>query len=199
MKALIKNIIRSIKKDTSKTSINTLKSSNVIGLNIGKNSVNNANINVKYPVNSKIVIGENCLIYGNISTESQEAQISIGNNVFIGNTTIFSVINISIEDDVLISSDCLIQDSDNHSLSRKIRKKDCADWKEKGIQQWEFVKSEPIKICAGSWRGAKSIILKGVTIGEGAIVGAGSVVTKDVAPYTIVAGNPAKFIKNALP
>ncbi|MBW7952730.1 MAG: antibiotic acetyltransferase, partial [Chitinophagaceae bacterium] len=41
----------------------------------------------------------------------------------------------------------------------------------------------------------RSIILKGVTIGEGAIVAAGSVVTKDVAPYTIVGGNPAKFIK----
>lgn len=49
------------------------------------------------------------------------------------------------------------------------------------------------------WLGANSIILSGVTIGKGAIVAAGSVVTKDVPPYTIVGGNPAKFIKNRVP
>jgi maltose O-acetyltransferase len=38
--------------------------------------------------------------------------------------------------------------------------------------------------------------LKGVTIGRGAIIGAGSIVTKDVAPFTLYAGNPAKFIRN---
>lgn len=199
MKVFLKKIFWFIKQQISKENITTTKKYNIPGLIIGENSINNANICVKYPENSKIVIGNNCLINGNISVESKDAQISIGKNVFIGNTTIFSVISIIIEDDVLISSDCLIQDTDNHSLSREIRKKDCADWKEKGMQQWEFVKSEPIKICKGSWIGAKSIILKGVTIGEGGIVGAGSVVTKDVAPYTIVAGNPAKFIKNALP
>ena len=46
------------------------------------------------------------------------------------------------------------------------------------------------------WIGTRSLILAGVTIGEGAVVGAGSVVTKDVAPYTVVAGVPAKFIKD---
>ncbi|MCB0501084.1 MAG: hypothetical protein KDD32_00210 [Bacteroidetes bacterium] len=46
-----------------------------------------------------------------------------------------------------------------------------------------------------AWIGFNVIILKGVTIGEGAVVGAGSVVTKDVPDYTIVVGNPAKLIK----
>lgn len=55
---------------------------------------------------------------------------------------------------------------------------------------------EPITIGNDVWIGACSIILKGVTIGDGAVVAAGSVVTKDVEPYTIVGGNPAKFIKN---
>lgn len=199
MKPLIRFFFSFIKNNRTVNSINAVKSNNITGLSLGNNSVNNANINVKYPESSKIIIGDDCLINGNISTESREANIYIGNNVFIGNTTIFSVINVIIEDDVLISSDCLIQDTDNHSLSRGIRKKDCGDWKERKMQQWEFVESKPIKICAGSWIGSKSIILKGVTIGEGAIVGAGSVVTKNVDPYTVVAGNPAKFIKNALP
>ena len=53
----------------------------------------------------------------------------------------------------------------------------------------------PITICDGVWIGARAIILPGVTIGEGAVVAAGAVVTKDVDPFTVVGGNPAKFIK----
>lgn len=53
-----------------------------------------------------------------------------------------------------------------------------------------------ITICDDVWIGAGAIILNGITIGKGAIVGAGSIVTKDVEPYTIVAGNPAKKIKD---
>ena len=53
----------------------------------------------------------------------------------------------------------------------------------------------PITICDGVWIGARAIILPGVTIGEGAVVAAGAVVTKDVEPFTVVGGNPAKFLK----
>ena len=53
----------------------------------------------------------------------------------------------------------------------------------------------PITICDGVWIGARAIVLPGVTIGEGAVVAAGAVVTKDVEPWTVVGGNPAKFIK----
>lgn len=49
------------------------------------------------------------------------------------------------------------------------------------------------------WIGFRAIILSGVTIGEGSIVGAGAVVTKDVEPYTIVAGVPAKLIRSRVP
>jgi galactoside O-acetyltransferase len=58
---------------------------------------------------------------------------------------------------------------------------------------------KPVKIEDKVWIGFNSIILKGVTVGEGAIVGAGSVVTKDVPPYTIVAGNPARIIRELTP
>ena len=57
------------------------------------------------------------------------------------------------------------------------------------------IDDQDIVIMDDVWIGANAIILKGITIGEGSIVGAGSVVTKDVEPYTIVAGNPAKKIK----
>ena len=53
-----------------------------------------------------------------------------------------------------------------------------------------------MRICRNAWIGAGATILPGVTIGENAVVAAGAVVTKDIAPDTIVGGNPAKFIKN---
>ena len=55
--------------------------------------------------------------------------------------------------------------------------------------------AKAIRINGYSWVAARAIIMPGVTIGEGVIVGAGSVVTKDVEPWTVVGGNPAKFIK----
>lgn len=54
----------------------------------------------------------------------------------------------------------------------------------------------PIVIGDDVWIGINATVLPGITVGHGAIVGAGSVVTKDVAPNTVVAGNPARFIKN---
>lgn len=54
---------------------------------------------------------------------------------------------------------------------------------------------EPIVIGANAWVAGWSIVLPGVTIGEGAVVGAGAVVTKDIAPWTVVAGNPARVVK----
>jgi len=62
-------------------------------------------------------------------------------------------------------------------------------------QAWRPLITKPIVICDGVWIGARAIILPGVTIGEGAVVAAGAVVTRDVPPFTIVGGNPAKVIK----
>lgn len=58
---------------------------------------------------------------------------------------------------------------------------------------------KPIKLCKGSLVGMESFVLPGVTIGEGAIVGAGSLVTKDVPAWTIATGRPAKVVKHIPP
>lgn len=62
-------------------------------------------------------------------------------------------------------------------------------------KDWDNVITKEITICKKAWIGMNVIILKGVTIGEGAVVAAGSVVTKDVPPYRVVGGNPAQIIK----
>lgn len=57
------------------------------------------------------------------------------------------------------------------------------------------MEAEPITIGNNVWIGGSATILPGVSIGDNAVVGAGSVVTRDVAPNTVVAGNPAKVIR----
>lgn len=162
---------------------------------IGKDTQIKGHIDLSRAPNSKLIIGDDCLICCSISLETNDAIVEIGNNVFIGDQTrIICSNSITIESDILISYDCLIQDSDNHNMDYEIRKKDLADWK-KGYHDWSTHTSKPIKISFGSWIGAKVIVLKGVTVGEKSIVGAGSVVTKDVEPLTLVAGNPARVLK----
>lgn len=60
----------------------------------------------------------------------------------------------------------------------------------------QYIYPKPIKVGNNVWIGSNATILQGVTIGDGAIIGANAVVTKDVEPNTIVAGVPAKFIRN---
>ena len=68
------------------------------------------------------------------------------------------------------------------------------EWHE-GRKDWTHVAHAAVTIKDKAWIGFNVSILKGVTIGEGAVVGAGSVVTRDVAPYSVVAGNPVRLIR----
>ena len=167
----------------------------VNGLKLGSNTDINGKIDIR--VNGgEVIIGSDSLIEGMIVTETKYSRVNIGNNVFIGGSSIIdAVTNIIIEDDVLISYQCIIQDSDNHSLKYSLRKNDTADWKNNRYHNWELTSKKPVKILKGAWIGARVIILKGVTVGVGSIVGAGSVVTKDVPDWTVVAGNPAQVVR----
>ncbi|MEO6490554.1 MAG: acyltransferase [Ferruginibacter sp.] len=144
-----------------------------------------------------ISIGTDCNILGTIIVYSPFAKVIIGDRVYIGpGTMIICYDEVRIEDDVLISWDCTIMDTNAHSLVFKDRANDVLDWNLGHEQKnWTSVESKKILVKSKSWIGFKSIVLKGVTIGEGAIIGSGSVVTKSIDDYSIAAGNPAKFIK----
>jgi acetyltransferase-like isoleucine patch superfamily enzyme len=174
-------------------------------LRVGNNTILES---MKYEIrgdeknNVKISIGDDSLISGSYIIDNNFGKISIGSRTFIGGGLFISAIGIEIGDDVMISWGCTMIDNDSHSLNFNLRKNDVADWK-KGIienkigryKNWEDINSKKIVIKDSAWIGFNSIILKGVTIGYGAIVGCGSVVTKDVPNYCLVAGNPARFIK----
>ena len=107
--------------------------------------------------------------------------IHLGKNVFINSGCRFQDQGgIYIGDDVLIGHNVVIATL-NHE--------------ENPAKRGNLVPS-PVKIGNGVWIGSSVTITPGVTIGDGAIVGAGAVVTKDVAENTIVAGVPAKYIRD---
>jgi acetyltransferase-like isoleucine patch superfamily enzyme len=111
-------------------------------------------------------------------SNGKPAILEIGSRTAVGNDTqIHCGESIKIGDDVLISWDVNILDHDYHSSGGG------------------KVIPRPVVIEDEVWIGIRCLILKGVTIGKGAIIGAGSVVTRDVPPYTFAAGNPAKPIK----
>jgi acetyltransferase-like isoleucine patch superfamily enzyme len=168
---------------------------NLSGLTIGNGSIIEGKIDIRKK-GGEVKIGNGCLILGNIALETENSRVIIGNNVNLGGGTLMDcVCNITIEDDVLISYGCLIQDSDNHSTRYSLRKNDTADWMNNHYHNWDITPKKPVKLLQGSWIGARAIILKGVTIGKGSVVAAGSIVTKDVPDWTIVGGNPAKVIR----
>jgi acetyltransferase-like isoleucine patch superfamily enzyme len=142
----------------------------------------------------KVIVGEKSLIQSNFYFDKPSATIIIGNRTFIGGSKLIAADRIVIGDDVLISWGCTLVDHDSHSLNFEERKEDVANWIE-GRKDWRYVTIQPIIIKNKVWIGFDVKILKGVTIGEGAVVAAGSIVTKDVEPYTLVAGIPAKPIK----
>ena len=106
------------------------------------------------------------------------ANVKIGNHVFINhNLTIMARGGIEIEDDVMIGPGVSLLTA-NHDL-----------------YDHQILLCGKVTIKKNAWIGAKSMILPGVTIGENAVVAGGSVVTKDVMPNTVVAGNPARVLK----
>lgn len=144
---------------------------------------------------SQLSIGERSIFNGQIVSDREGSVIVIGRDTFIGDSLLICAQRIDIGNDVLISWGCTIVDHHSHAVTWPERSRDVSEWYA-GRKDWRHVRIAPIKIQDRAWVGFNSIILAGVTIGEGAVVGCASVVTKDVEPYTIVAGNPARLIRS---
>lgn len=146
---------------------------------------------------SKIIVGKGTHIRGSLLIFKFGGSISIGSNCYVGEgTRIWSGESISIGNNVLISHNVNIVDNNAHEIDSEERAKRYEDlvikghWQEKGN-----IISAAVIIEDYAWISFNATILKGVKIGKGAIVAAGSLVTKDVPPFVLVAGNPASVIR----
>lgn len=142
-----------------------------------------------------ITLGSHCRVYGTLESQGS-GKIRIGSNCCIYNDTIIGSVNsITIGECVVISNRVHIYDNNNHPTDPAVRREMCMGDFDGPAWRWVHAENAPIVIGDNVWIGEYAAVLKGVTIGEGAIVASHAVVTKDVPPYTIVAGNPAKIVK----
>lgn len=162
----------------------------------------------------KITIGDNfCMTSGehinpissnlqaSIYTETPNSIIQIGDNVGMSSTRMWIHDSLTIGNNVQIGACVLLIDTDTHQIDYRLRRNPENEvfkgmtneeiWK----QKLENTKSAPIVIEDDVWIGAHTIVLKGVTIGARSVIGAGSVVTKDIPADCIAAGNPCKVIR----
>ena len=122
---------------------------------------------------------ENCAFYSGVRIECwPDAVIRIGNGTYLNRgTEIVAAADITIGRDCKIARDVIIMDTNQHALPNR-----------------ELV-ATPVRIEDRVWIGARAIVLKGVTIGHDAVIGAGSVVTRDVPAGAVVGGVPARILR----
>ena len=118
-----------------------------------------------------------------LCTQNKKAKIDIGNNVGISGSSLVAATSITIGNNVMIGGGCGIWDTDFHPMAPEMRK----------IHQTKDAKTASIIIEEDVFVGTKSIVLKGVTIGKGAIIAAGTVVNKSVPANSLAYGNPMQI------
>ncbi|MBN9662310.1 MAG: acyltransferase [Acidobacteria bacterium] len=143
----------------------------------------------------KLILGDDVNISGHFSVRAgrtfEDPEIILGNKVFVGHQVTMQVAKrIEIEEGAALAAGCYVTDNDGHPLdiAARLRKEPVAP---------EEVM--PVRIGRHAWIGRGSSIMKGVTIGEFAIVGVNSVVISDVPAYSIAMGNPARVVKKMPP
>jgi len=131
-----------------------------------------------FEIGSGVFLGEQTMIQGRV-----DGICRIGDHVWIGPQAYFDARDLIIEDSVGWGPGAKVLGSTHSGVPREVP-----------IMQTDL-EIRPVRIGAGADIGVNAIILPGVTIGRGAIVGAGAVVIEDVKPFSIVAGVPARFIR----
>ncbi len=132
-----------------------------------------------------ICSSDNCVRFTTWPSKQADAEIVIGDYALISpGTRISAAQSIRIGDNCMIAANAYISDSDWHGIYNRIRPFRC---------------TKPVVLANNVWLGERVIVNKGVTIGENSVIGAGSVVTKNIPANSIAAGNPARVIKTINP
>jgi acetyltransferase-like isoleucine patch superfamily enzyme len=148
-----------------------------------------------------IEIGANSLCMGEMQVIGTTGRIRVGEWCYVGpESKLWAKESIEIGDRVFISHRVQIFDNNSHSLSAAERHERYRELREIGRHRVpETVASRPVQIGDDVWIGFNAAVLKGVSIGRGAVIGACAVVTHDVPPYSVVVGNPARQVGESHP
>lgn len=148
-----------------------------------------------------IVIGSNARIAGELLVFAHGGRIQIGDDCFVGEgTRIWSANSVTIGHRVLISHGVNIHDTNSHSISAASRRAHMAAIRLIGHPpNLSDVVDSPVVVEDDVWIGFNAIVLKGVRIGRGSIIGAASLVSRDVPPYSIMVGNPSRCVGSSKP
>ena len=147
-----------------------------------------------------ITVGPDTHIRGELLTFGHGGHISMGSHCYVGdNSKLWSASRISVGDRVLIAHNSSIFDSDTHPFDPRARHRHFVDIITTGHPAEIDLREEPVTIGDDVWIGCNVVVLKGVTIGSAAVIGAGSVVTSDVPPSVLAAGNPARVVRELRP
>lgn len=142
-----------------------------------------------------IQIGHNVEIMGGLQVMGAGLMQIGAHSTIRYNTEIECVSKVSIGQYVIISNNVLITDNNNHPTEPAKRLEMSKSGFYGDLWHWRHSDCKPVTIGNNVWIGRYAVILKGVNIGDGSIVGCNAVVVSDVPPYTIVAGNPARVVK----
>ncbi|TAJ12130.1 acyltransferase [Marinilabiliaceae bacterium JC017] len=142
-----------------------------------------------------IILGVRVRMYGHLSSQNR-GKIIFGDYSQIGdNSMVAAVKSVTIGDYTAIGDDVLITDNNSHSINPEDRLLMRTKAEDHPYRLWRYSDSKPVVIGRNVWVGSKVRINKGVTIGDNSIIAASAVLTKDVPPNSIAAGNPARIVK----
>jgi len=139
---------------------------------------------------AEIYLGDDVNIFGHLGVGTgrifDHPRLEIGDRVDLGHNVFFTVNKeVVIEDDVNIADNVRIVDTDAHPRDPELRALNLPPPPEE---------IKAVRICRRAWLGQGAAIMKGVTIGEGAIIGVNSVVVTDIPPFALALGNPARVL-----
>jgi acetyltransferase-like isoleucine patch superfamily enzyme len=151
------------------------------------------------PVGVRIGRGSSTYL-GTMFDVGAQGQVSLGEYVLVHGARIICDAAVEIGDYTMISWNVVLMDSYRLSHNTDERRRELERLPFRSPRRVESAaEARPIRIGRNVWIGFDACVLPGVTIGEGSIVGARSVVVEDVPPFTVVAGNPARFIRHLHP
>jgi acetyltransferase-like isoleucine patch superfamily enzyme len=136
----------------------------------------------------RLIVGPWCWLGDGAALRAHAGRVTLGSKVvFGGNSTINAYLDVSIGDGTLIAEGVHITDFDHRIDRLDVPIKD------------QGVVTSPVRIGADVWLGRGVTVLRGVSIGRGSVVGAHAVVTRDIPPYSVAVGVPARVVRSRLP